>query len=202
MSIKVLIAEDYPPMRVALRRFLETNADMEIVGEAPDGQEAVRQCLKSKPDVVTMDVRMPGVDGIQATWQIIRLRPRVAILAVSGETELWCVDKMFAAGASGYILKDFLCEDLEAAIRTLACGRAFLGHLVVDKVLDHVIHDGDPLAPREAAVLRGLAQGRSLEQITLDLRLTLNAIRQTLRSIGQNASTSAIGRLISRMETE
>jgi len=189
-------------MMLALRRLLETNADMEIVGEAPDGQEAVRQCLQSKPDVVTMDVRMPGVDGIQATWQISRLMPHVAILAVSGEAELWCVHEMFAAGASGYILKDFLSEDLEAAICVMACGRAFLGHLIIDKVLAHVTNERNPSAQREAAVLRGVAQGRSREQIALDLRLTLDTIRQILRSIGQNASTSAIGCLVNHMETE
>ncbi len=202
MSIRVLIAEDYPPMRHALRRYLETNADMEIVGEAADGQEAVRQSLQSKPDVVTMDVRMPGMDGIQATGQITRLMPQVAILAVSAETELWCVDQMFAAGASGYILKDFLSEDLEAAICAVACGRAFLGHLIIDKLLAHVTNEKNPSAPREAAVLRGVAQGRSQEQIALDVSLTLDAIRQTLRSIGRNANTSAIGCLVNRMETE
>jgi DNA-binding NarL/FixJ family response regulator len=202
MSIKVLIAEDYPSMRHALRRFLEANADMEIVGEAVDGQEAVRQCLRSKPEVVTMDIRMPGVDGVQATWQISRLMPQVAVLAVSGEAELWCVQEMFAAGASGYILKDFLYEDLEAAIRTLVCRGAFLGHLVIDKVLAHGINDKNPWAQREMAVLRCLAQGRSREQIALDLHLTPDTVRQTLRSIGQNASTSAIRRLVSPTETE
>ncbi len=193
MSIRVLIAEDYPPMRYTLRRFLRTSADIEIVGEAADGQEAVRQSLQSKPDIVTMDVRMPGMDGIQATAQISRLMPRVAVLAVSAETELWCVDQMFAAGASGYVLKDFLSEDLEAAIRAMACGRAFLGHLIIDKLLAHVTNKKNPSAPREAAVLRGVAQGRSQEQTALDVSLTLDAIRQTLRSIGRNANTSAIG---------
>ncbi len=202
MSIRVLIAEDYPPMRYALRRFLKTNADMEIGGDVADGQEAVRQCLRSKPDVVTMDVRMPGMDGIQATGQISRLMPQVAILAVSGEAQLWCVHEMFAAGASGYILKDFLSEDLEAAIYAVACGRAFLGHLIIDKLLAQVTDQRNPSAPRETAVLRGVAQGRSREQIALDVSLTLDAIRQTLRSIGRNANTSAIGCLVNRMETE
>ncbi len=202
MSVRVLLAEDNPPMRYTLRRCLETNADMEIVGEAADGQEAVRQCLQSKPDVVTMDVRMPGMDGIQATGQISRLMPQVAILAVSGEAELWCVHEMFAAGASGYILKDFLSEDLEAAIRAMACGRAFLGHLIIDKILAHVTNERNPSAPREAAVIRGVARGRSREQIALDLRLTLGTIQQTLRSLAHNASTPIIGRLVNHRETE
>jgi two-component system response regulator NreC len=189
-------------MRLVLRRFLEEHEDMEVVGEAADGKEAVQQCLTSRPDVVTMDVRMPGVDGIQATWQISRLMSKVAVLALSGEAGLWCVHEMFTAGASGYVLKDFVYEDLEPAIRALACGRAFLGHQVIDKLLAHVMDDRNPLAPREAAVLQRLAQGRSHEQIAADLRLPPDTIRQTLRAISQNACTPVIESLINRTEAE
>ncbi len=202
MSIRVLIAEDYVPLRRVLRGFLERNAGMEVVGEAADGQEAVRQCLQSKPDVVTMDVRMPGVDAIQAAGQISRLMPQVAILAVSGEATLWSVDEMFAAGASGYILKEFLDEDLEPALRTLACGGAFLGRLVIDKVLAHRNSDRNPLSQQATAVLRGLAQGWSQEQIALDLHLAPGTLWQTLRSLHQSASTCAIARLVNHKEFE
>ncbi len=163
MSIRVLIAEDYQPIRLALRHVLETNADMEIVGEAADGREAVRQCLQSNPDVVTMDIRMPSMDGIQATGQISRLLPQVAVLAVSSETELRVVQEMFAAGAAGYILKDFLCEELEAAVRTLACGHVFLGQRVIDEVLTYGIDQANALASGAAAVLRSLASHKGTE---------------------------------------
>ena len=202
MSIRILVAENYPPLRRALRCFLKRNADMEVVGEAADGHEAVRQCLQSRPDVVTMDVRMPGVDGIQAAGQISTLMPQVAILAVSGEATLWSVDEMFVAGASGYILKEFLDEDLEPALRTLACGGAFLGRLVIDKVLAHRNNDRNPLSQREAAVLRDLAQGWSREQIARHLHLTPGILGQMLHSLRQNASTSAIARLVNHEESE
>ncbi len=201
MSIRVLIAEDYQPIRLALRCCLEANADIEIVGEAADGREAVRQCLQWKPDVVTMDIRMPGVDGIQATGQIRRLLPQVAVLAVSSEAELWTVQQMFAAGASGYILKDFLGEDLEAAVRTLACGHAFLGRQVMDEVLTYGINRGDALAPGAAAVLRNLAQGESRAQSTTGPCVAPDAIRQTLCSPGQSAGTLANRGLASQVET-
>ncbi len=202
MSIRVLIAENYLPLRRALRYFLERSAGMEVVGEAADGQEAVRQCMQFKPDVVTMDVQMPGVDGIQAAGQISRLMPQVAILAISGEAALWSVDEMFAAGASGYILKEFLEEDLETALRTVACGRAFLGRMVIDKVLAHRNKDRNPVSQQETAVLRGLAQGWSREQIALYLHLAPSTLRQTLRSLCQSASTCAIARLVSHEEFE
>lgn len=202
MSIKVLIADDYPAMRAALRRFLEDIDDITVVGEAANGQEVVQYCLQLKPDVVTMDVRMPAVDGVEATSQINRLMPQVAVLAVSAEAELWCVHRMFAAGASGYVLKEFVCEDLEAAIRALAGGRAFLGHLVIDKVLAHATGKRNPLARREATVLRELAEGKSHEQIARDLCLTADAVRQTLRSIRHNASTSAVACLVNRHQPE
>jgi len=112
------------------------------------------------------------------------------------------VNEMFAAGASGYILKDFLDEDLEIALRTVACGGAFIGRLVIDKVLAHRNKDRNPLAPRETAVLRGLAQGWSREQIALHLHLTPGTLRHILRCLGQNASMSAIARLVSPPETE
>lgn len=202
MSIRVLVAEDYRSMRLALRGFLERRADMEIVEEAVDGQEAVQLCLRLRPDVVTMDVHMPGVNGIQATGQISRLLPQVAVLAISSETELWGVQQMFAAGASGYILKDFLYEDLEVAVRTLACGGAFLGHAVIDRVLAHATNHKNPLAQKETAVLRALARGRSREQIALDLHLTPNTLRQVLRRVGQKAGMAAIERLVNAGETE
>lgn len=202
MSIKVLIADDYPPMRAALRRFLGNIDDIASVGEAVNGQEAVQHCLQLKPDVVTMDIGMPGVDGIEATAQISRLMPQVAVLAVSGEPELWCVHQMFAAGAVGYVLKEFLCEDLETAIRALTGGRAFLGHLVIDKVLAHATGQRNSPAPGEMAVLRELAEGKSREQIALNLCLTPDAVRQTLRSIRHNACTSAIGCLVNRLQPE
>jgi len=202
MSIRLLIADDYASMRCALRHFLEGNTDMQIVGEAANGQEAVQQCLRLKPDAVTMDVRMPLVDGVQATSKISRLMPHMAVLAVSSEADLWSVHKMFAAGASGYILKDFLLEDLEPAIRTVAAGHTFLGQLIIDKVLAHAIHGRSPLAHDQTAVLRGLAQGRSPEQTALDLHFPVDMVRQTLRSIARSASIPAIECLINHIQIQ
>jgi DNA-binding NarL/FixJ family response regulator len=174
---------------------------MEVVGEAADGQEVVRQCLLSKPDVVTMDVRMPGADGVQAAGQISRLLPRVAILAVSDEATLWGVDEMFAAGASGYILEGVSGRRSETALRTVACGGAFIGRLVIDKVLAHRTRIETLVAARDGGSWR---PGRKAEpeQIALHLHLTPGILRQILRCLGQNASTSAISRLVSPRETE
>jgi DNA-binding NarL/FixJ family response regulator len=112
MGIRVIIADDYPGIRRVLRDLLKSHSDIKIIGEAKDGKDAVECCLELMPDVAILDVHMPGLNGIEAALQIVRQLPRVKVLALSGYPDLNYVRRMLTAGASGYVLKDFMLEEL------------------------------------------------------------------------------------------
>jgi DNA-binding NarL/FixJ family response regulator len=172
---------------------------MEVVGEACNGEEAVQCCQELMPEVVTVDVHMPVVNGIEATRRIRSQFPSIRAVAVSSDPEEISIERMLAAGASGYVLKEFLYEELVLAIRAIARNRAFVGRCAIDGLLD----DLEPrLEEDEAAVLRGLAQGRNKRQIALSLELAPDVLEQTLRSAHAKTAASAIGNLIKRVGIE
>jgi DNA-binding NarL/FixJ family response regulator len=170
--IRVLIVDDQPLMRAGFRSVLESSGGIEVVGEAESGEQALQRARRLDPDVVLMDVRMPGMDGIEAT----RMMPRqkVLILTTFGLDE-YIVDAL-RAGASGFLLKDAPVEELVAAVRAVAAGDAQLSPAVTRRLLDQVArrlptpvaHDADPLADltdREQQVLRLMAGGLSNAEI-------------------------------------
>jgi DNA-binding NarL/FixJ family response regulator len=174
--IRVLIADDQPLMRQGFRLILGAQPGIEVVGEAADGAEAVRGVVATKPDVVLMDIRMPGVDGIEATRQITSAR--VLILTTFGHEEY--VVEALRAGASGFILKDATPEELTQAVRVVAAGDSLLAPSVTTTLLARVLPGlGHEIAPacqagagplselteREVEVLRLVATGRSNVEI-------------------------------------
>lgn len=126
MSITVLIADDHKLVRDGLRILINRQDDMEVAGEAQDGNEAVRLAKKLRPDVVIMDISMPGLDGIEATRRILKENQTIKVIALSMHSDRMFVKGMMDAGASGYLLKDCAFEELAKAIRCVINDKVFM----------------------------------------------------------------------------
>lgn len=172
-TIRVLLADDHDLVRTGFRMILSTEPGIEVVGEAADGQEAVDQALAKQPDVVLMDVQMPGMDGLEATRRIVAQGGCRVVVVTTFDRE----DYLFAAlegGASGFVLKNARAEDLVAAVRVVARGDALLSPEVTRRLLDRFAARSAParrpdlldtLTEREHEVLRLLARGQSNAEI-------------------------------------
>jgi DNA-binding NarL/FixJ family response regulator len=174
--LRVVIADDQPMMRAGFKAVLESAGDITVVAEAATGEEAIRAAREHRPDVVLMDIRMPVLDGIEATRQLPG--QRVLILTTFGLDE-YIIDAL-RAGASGFLLKDASTQDVLAAVRAVAAGDAVLSAAVTRQLLDQVArrlpaavsrvpHELDTLTDREQEVLRMLAAGLSNAEIAVAL---------------------------------
>jgi DNA-binding NarL/FixJ family response regulator len=174
-SITVLLADDHTLVRRGFRRLLEDDPSIVVVGEAGDGDEAVRLALSLTPHVIVMDCAMPGTSGLIATRRILEHDPEVVILMLSMHSEVTLVRQALDAGARGYILKDALDLDLAAAVK-----RAVQGELVLDpKLSPPSALKGERehgLSPRELEVLRLICDGLSNRAIAAKLGLSVNTI--------------------------
>jgi DNA-binding NarL/FixJ family response regulator len=195
MGIRVIIADDHPMIRQGLRCLLEKCADVEIVGEAENGKDAIECCLKLMPDVAIVDVNMPIMNGIDATRQITQQRQRVKVVAASAESDLHSVTQMLTAGASGYVLKDHVFEELVNAVRTAVKGGTFLSAKIIRETIVALRATAEPLTRREEAMFRGLAEGRYTDEVALDLRLELNTAKEMRRIIECKLAMSNVGDL-------
>jgi DNA-binding NarL/FixJ family response regulator len=190
---RVLLVDDQALVRVGFRLVLESAADIEVVGEAGDGRTALDQAVALRPDVVVMDVRMPGVNGIDATRNIVEAHPHVRILILTTFDLDEYAFSALRAGASGFLLKDAGPADLVAAVRTVASGDAVVSPRVTRRMLDlfanqlpEAAEAPDPsalhprlanLTPRELDVLRRIANGRSNAEIAVDLFLSETTVK-------------------------
>lgn len=201
MTIRILIADDEALLRMAFSTVLEAQPDMAPVGEAADGAQAVRLARELRPDVVLMDVRMPGTDGIEATRQVIRTSPRSRVLIL---TTFDLDEHAFAglsAGASGFLLKNTRPEELLTAIRSVAAGDAVVSPRITRRLLDNVrphLPDGSGargsrdadrderlsrLSAREREVLIQVARGLSNTEIAASLHLAEATVKSHLGRI-------------------
>jgi len=191
-SIRIVIADDQAMVRAGFAALLDAQPDVTVVGQAADGAEALALALRLVPDVVLMDIRMPGMDGIEATRQLTRTR--VLILTTFGLDEY--IIQALRAGASGFVLKDGRVEDLLHAVRTVAAGEAFLSPAVTKQLLDQVARrlpaavDRRPahlaaLTKRELAVLRMLAAGLTNSEIASALVLSEATVKTHVSKVLQ-----------------
>ena len=167
MPIRILLADDHKVVRQGLQMFLGLEDDLEIVGEAANGQEAIDQAQELNPDVILMDLLMPEVSGIQAIVEIRRRMPDVEVIALTSVLEDQAVYDAMRAGAIGYLLKDTEPEELSAAIRAAAAGQVQLSPRVAQRLMQEVRAPENPeaLTDRERDVLKLLAQGLSNKEI-------------------------------------
>lgn len=174
-KISVLLAEDHSLVRRGIRRLLEDERDIEVVGEASDGAEAIRLAETCSPDVIVMDCAMPNVDGLQATATILQRAPQTAVLILTMHAEETWVRRAFDAGARGYVLKSAVDLDLADAVR-----RVVAGEQVVDKQIDRDRslkgERAHGLTARELQILQLIAEGKSNKEIAAELDLSANTV--------------------------
>lgn len=188
MSIRVVVADDQELMRSALRLCAESEPDIEVVGEASDGREAIELCRRLVPDVVLMDLRMPLVDGVAATRVILEdCRSRVRVLVITGFDDDEYIVEALRAGASGFLVKDATASDVVQAVRVIADGGALLSPSVTRRLLDGYARYLPRRAPtpevtarltdRELTVLRLVCRGWSNAQIAESLHVAQSSVK-------------------------
>lgn len=195
MSIRVLLVDDHKIVRDGLRSLLAKQMDIEVVGEAENGREALDQARELRPDVVVMDIGMRELSGIEATRQVVLEVQGVRVIALSMHSDRRYVADMLAAGASGYLLKDGAFDELVLAIRNVADGRTYLSQGVSGTIIDDYVKRlsasdspasssvGRALSPREREVLQLIAEGCSTKECASRLHLSVKTIETHRRQI-------------------
>lgn len=196
MPSRVLIADDHALLRVAVRSMLASEEDLEVVGEAGDGEEALALCRKLRPDLVLMDVSMPGMDGIAATRTIKAEFPKTGVLVLTAHAKEDLLLEAIRAGAAGYVLKTARPAELIGAIRGTLAGESPVDQELVMKLVRRLAGEGrrraEPrhrsnsspsLTPRELEVLRCLTEGKTNRQISEGLHLSLSTVKRHLERI-------------------
>jgi DNA-binding NarL/FixJ family response regulator len=176
--IRVLIVDDHAVVRSGLRLLLDSEEDIQVVGEAGTAREAVFEARASKPDVILMDIVMPGGSGIDATPQLLHEEPDVKVLVLSMQDDPSYVRQAFDAGASGYVLKEAVDAEVVAAVREVAAGNQYVNpalgaRLVAAESEARRRADADPLSDREREVLRLLALGHTNQEIAQMLYISV-----------------------------
>lgn len=173
MALRILLADDHTVVRQGLRRVLEERPDWQVVAEAGDGREAVRQAEQHKPDVAVIDVAMPLLNGIEVTRQIVRRVPSVRILVLSMHADEAYVTQILKAGATGYLLKDSADVDLLQAVAAVAQGKSFFSPPIARLMLDDYVRQRgetgvdryDSLSEREREIFQLIAEGKTNKEI-------------------------------------
>ena len=188
-TIRVMLVDDHPIMRRGLRDVLEDSGGFEVIAQAADGVEAVATAEETRPDVIVMDVMMPGKDGVEACRDILELMPDTRVLIITASTEEDAVIEAIAAGALGFVQKYSASDELVDAVRAVAAGRLMIPDDSVKRVF-RLIQDGgstaiapDILTEREREILTQFALGKSYTQIATDRGVGMTTVRNTIYRI-------------------
>ncbi len=205
MPIRVLLADDHSVVRKGVRDFLVEEPDLEVVGEATDGVQAVDMALALQPDVVVMDIKMPQLSGVEATKRIKAATPHVRVLALSAYDDDPYIWGLLEAGASGYVLKTAESRELISAIRAVAAGRSALDPAIAPRIIARAsrpVTSGENLTERELEVLRLAARGLTNKQIGHDLdisdRTVQNHLANTYAKLNVASRTEAVTAALQR----
>lgn len=199
-KIRILLVDDHALVRRGFQMILAAEEDMEVVGEAADGRAAIELAEQLQPDVVVMDVAMPGLNGIEATRRLVEALPRSRVLALSMHKDSVYVREILRAGARGYLLKDAFDRDLVAAVRAVARGEAYLSPAVSEAVLSdyrkQVVDPLDLLTSREREILQMLAEGKTNKEIASMLNLSVYTVDAHRGRIMEKLNLHSIGELV------
>jgi DNA-binding NarL/FixJ family response regulator len=204
-KIRLLLAEDHIIVRESIRRYLERQPDLVVIGEAGDGEEAVRQAIELKPDVLIMDIAMPKLNGIEATKRIKQASPSIAVLVLTAYDYDQYIFALLEAGAAGYLLKDVSGQELIEAIRAVRRGDSVLHPTVARKVLNRFRKPAGGAAENasvplfthiEIEVLKRAAAGMSNKDIAQELSISIRTVESHLGSVfnklGVSSRTEAV----------
>ena len=198
--IKILLADDHTIVRQGLKLILAAHADMQVLGEAANGREAVELAAKLHPDIVLMDVAMPELNGIEATRQMVAANARIRILVLSMHKESVYVREILRAGARGYILKDAIDTELLTAIRSVARGDGYISPAVSGALLNdfrgNAANPVDLLSPREREVLQLIAEGKTNKEIATRLNLSVYTVDSHRGKVMEKLNLHSTGELV------
>lgn len=181
MVIRVLLADDHGVLRDGVQRLLEVQSDIKVVAKASEGREALDLAIRLRPDVVVMDITMPGLNGIDATRTLVEKTPEIGVVVLSMHSTVELVRQALLAGARGYLLKESAGREVEQAVRAVAAGRRFLGAGIAERIAAEYPYaakrnDIDYLTPREREVLRLIVEGRSSAEAAAILGLSPRSV--------------------------
>ncbi|MBX3732001.1 MAG: response regulator transcription factor [Verrucomicrobiae bacterium] len=198
--IRILLVDDHAVVRNGFRMILTAQRDLEVVGEASNGRQAIELTSALNPNLVVMDIAMPGLNGIEATRQIVRGHPLIRVLALSMQKDAVYVRETLRAGAKGYLLKDSGEQEFLAAVRAVAQGHGWLSPAVSDAVIEdyrrHVTDPVDLLSPREREVLQMIAESRTNKEIATALRLSVYTVEAHRGRIMEKLNLHSVAELV------
>jgi DNA-binding NarL/FixJ family response regulator len=204
-KLRLLLVDDHHVVRAGLRSLIDAQSDMEVVGEAADGEVACRLALELRPDIAVMDVSMPVLNGAAATARIKRDQPEMKVLALTVHEDRGYLQQLLEAGASGYLLKRAAADELIRAIRAVARGDTYLDPNLAGKLLGHLSRrpsQGDQLSEREEEVLRLIARGFTNREIAARLDLSVKTIEtykaRTMEKLGLDSRAAIVAYAIGR----
>jgi two-component system NarL family response regulator len=203
MSIRVLLADDHQMLRDTLRSMLESEGQIEVVGEAGDGRSAVSMARTLAPDIVVMDITMPDLNGVEATHQIKAENPKVKVIALSRHSDRRYVLRMLEAGASGYVLKAAAYDELRRAVAVVSQGKSYLSPEITGIVVDAHLRPttevdtevGQPLGPREREIVQLLAEGYTSPEIGRRLHISSRTVETHRRNIMKKLGLHSVAEL-------
>lgn len=203
MAIKVLIADDHKIMREGLRSLLEKEDDIQVLAEAEDGRATLRLAKELEPDVILMDVAMPGLNGVEATRQVLAEVPSIKVIALSMHDDKRFVLNMFNAGACGYLLKDCAYKEVVQAIRGVMANKTYLSPEIAAVVVKKFVANSASvqssayvlLTPREREVLQLVAEGKTTNQIAARLYVSPKTIETHRQQIMQKLKLKSVAEL-------
>ena len=201
MSIRVVLVDDHAILRSGLRRVLDAEPDIEVVGEAESAERAVFEALANKPDVVVMDLVMPGKSGIEGMPAVFQAAPDVRVLVLSMQDDPRYVREAFEAGAAGYVLKEAADTEVVGALRAVAAGERYVhptlgARLVAAEAEERKRAEADPLSEREREVLRLLALGHTNQEIAKMLYISVRTAETHRAHIMQKLRLSSRAELV------
>lgn len=203
MNIKILLADDHAILREGLRSLLEKQKGYEVVAEAGDGRATVKLAKKFLPDVVIMDITMPDMNGVEATRQLMAEVPGTKIIALSVHADKRYVASMLGAGASGYLRKDCVSEELTRAIESVMHGEIYISPKIVGVISKYFVEvsqemssaNSSPLTVKEREVLQLLAEGRSTKEISDRLCISMKTVEKHRQHINEKLGTHSVAEL-------